>query len=416
MDANGMLNTWFGGAASVAPATYYVGLLNGMPTSSTGANLVEPWVPAPAINTITSASTGGSINGSTTRYYVITEVNASGETTGSLEVSYAVPAGTNTNVVTVSWTGSGILGNTFNVYEGSTTGGETLLASGVSTTYYNDTGAGGSGVTYSSSNGGDAGTAGGGGISSTNLFLGNYMGTSRYAFVRFPSVAVSQGASIGVATLSLNYIANGGSGTIDVTVVGDKESNAAEIASLADYNSRPTTTNTVAWSPPNSWSGYTNTPNLAAIVNEILAQSGWASGNALQILIGDNGSPSSVWTRAWGDELVPSDQLPVLTLIGGPPTVNTTGYGYQRVAVAANSTNFPAASGRYITNGTTFTFPTPTGAWGPCVGGVLFDGPQSDANFRGCGYLQNPFTPNVGIVPYLPPNSVNIYFPGALPS
>jgi hypothetical protein len=151
-DANGVLNTWLAGASSVAPSNWYVGLLLTLPTSSVGAGLVEPWLPAPVISTITSVSTGGTINGGTNRFYQITAVNASGETTASAEVEYAVPAGTNTNVVTVSW-GAVSGAATYNPYEGSTTGSEGLLTTGVATTYFQDTGADSPGASPPSTNG-----------------------------------------------------------------------------------------------------------------------------------------------------------------------------------------------------------------------------------------------------------------------
>lgn len=239
-DANGILNTWLAAAARSGPAIWYPGLLLTLPSDSTGAGLVEPWVAAPSINTITSVSTGGSINGGTTRYYVATEVNPSGETTGSVEMSYAVPAGTNTNVVTVSWTGSGIAGNTFRLYESGSSGSEGLIASGITTGYYNDTGA---------------------------------------------------------------------------------------------------------------------------------------------------ASPGSA-----------------------PPSTNSTGYGYQRPAVTANTTNFPSASGRVITNAAVITFPIPLASWGVPIGVALFDGPQSSANFRACGFLNAPLGPVVGTPPFLPVGAFAIPF------
>lgn len=225
-DANAALNWYFQGGLL---STIYLGLLTALPTDSVGDGLAEPWLVAPAITGITSVSTGGSI-APDTRYYEVTAVNASGETTASAEVSYTVPSGTSTNVVTVSWgTVSGAV--TYNLYEASTSGDEGLIASGISTTYYQDTGP--------------------------------------------------------------------------------------------------------------------DTPGAS------------------------------------------------------PPSSNTTGYGYGRLAVAANSTNFPDASGRSITNGVTLTFATPTGTWGTCTGIGIFDGPNVDANFRASGYLLNPLVVGIGAPPYL---------------
>lgn len=237
LDANAILTYWLQGGFG---STVYVGLLLTLPSDSTGDGLAEPWVPAPTLDYITSVSTGGSIAGGTTRYYVVTETNASGQTTASTEMSYTVPSGTNTNVVTVSWTGSGDAGDTFSLYEAGTSGAEELLASGISTSYYQDTG------------------------SATSATL--------------------------------------------------------------------------------------------------------------------------------------------------PPSTNTTGYGYQRVAVTANATNFPAASGRVITNGTSIYFPTPTAAWGVPIGVAFFDGPKSTANFRAAGLLNTPLGPVVGTPPFFGPGALAVPF------
>lgn len=135
-DANAILNYWFQGGLL---STLYVGLLTTLPTDSVGDGLEEPWLPLPYDLMATSVNFGGHIAPGE-RYYKITEVNESGETTASAELAYLVPSGTSTNTVTVSWTGSGTQGNSFNVYEASSSGAEGLIAWDVPTTYFQDTG------------------------------------------------------------------------------------------------------------------------------------------------------------------------------------------------------------------------------------------------------------------------------------
>jgi len=50
-----------------------------------------------------------------------------------------------------------------------------------------------------------------------------------------------------------------------------------------------------------------------------------------------------------------------------------SGGGYARVAVANNTTNFPAASNGSKSNGTTITFPIATADWGTVVAVGIFD-------------------------------------------
>jgi transcription elongation factor len=52
-----------------------------------------------------------------------------------------------------------------------------------------------------------------------------------------------------------------------------------------------------------------------------------------------------------------------------------SGNAYARVAVTNNTTNWPNASGTLASksNGTTFTFPTPTGSWGTVTAYGIYD-------------------------------------------
>ena len=57
-----------------------------------------------------------------------------------------------------------------------------------------------------------------------------------------------------------------------------------------------------------------------------------------------------------------------------------SGNNYSRVAVTANSTNFPNASSAQpavLQNGTTITFPTPSADWGLAVGFIIADASTS---------------------------------------
>jgi hypothetical protein len=161
-----------GGVASVpitsagigyGPSNMYV-IKNNVPCGSPAANLQEVNIgpPAWASPTFTNPlTTGGGIHGNTTRYYRITattsNVDEFNETTPSCEISYSVPAGTNTNQITLNWVAVAWASG-YNIYEGATSGSELLLAqvSGGLTTSYQD---GGSAIntpmpTYNGTSGG----------------------------------------------------------------------------------------------------------------------------------------------------------------------------------------------------------------------------------------------------------------------
>ena len=112
------------------PVTARAGLTNAGYHSVTA--LATPT--APGFNTST---TGGTLAPGT-YYYQVVAVSGTGTTLASAEASKVVPAGTSTNTVTPIW----LLvpgAQSYNVY-GRTTGAELLIASGITTTYYVDTG------------------------------------------------------------------------------------------------------------------------------------------------------------------------------------------------------------------------------------------------------------------------------------
>ncbi len=114
-------------AATARPQLYIDGILTAQ-------------IAAPATPAVTTATTGGSIPASVTRYYVVTAVNSYGQTTGSTEVSIQTGSTTSTNANTFTWAASTGAAS-YNVYIGTASGTETLQASGLTTTTYTDTAA-----------------------------------------------------------------------------------------------------------------------------------------------------------------------------------------------------------------------------------------------------------------------------------
>lgn len=96
-----------------------------------------------------TATTGGTLAKSQKYFYFITAIDAyGGETTVSAEIEKETGAGTATNTITLSWLpqinvsgGFTAPAPAYNVYRGTTSGTEVLVASGVTGTTYVDTGA-----------------------------------------------------------------------------------------------------------------------------------------------------------------------------------------------------------------------------------------------------------------------------------
>lgn len=108
---------------------------------------------------------------------------------------------------------------------------------------------------------------------------------ARHGFIRFPHVYAFQGQT--VPSFKINLRASGLTGTIPpMTVVGVKQLNPAAPTTRAQANALTLTTATVAWTP-SAWVTATryDSPELATILQEIVNQAGWVSGDAVIILL-----------------------------------------------------------------------------------------------------------------------------------
>ena len=126
----------------------------GTASGSIPATNVTATIPAPSgVLATATANSGGLAAG--TYYYVVTATNAAGQTMKSNEAHAAVLAGGSINL---SWTAvTGATG--YNIYRGTASGAEVLLASGNSTTTFADNGSATPGTATPPSSNGTAGTA-----------------------------------------------------------------------------------------------------------------------------------------------------------------------------------------------------------------------------------------------------------------
>lgn len=117
-------------------------------------------------------------------------------------------------------------------------------------------------------------------------------GSVRHAWVRFPQVYLPQGATITAAALRLTAYATDSYTGVTLRVYGNAADNAAAPTSMADADAKALTTAYVNWVCATGWTdGQVYSPgDLTAIIQEIVNRPGWASGNALMLLIKDNGS------------------------------------------------------------------------------------------------------------------------------
>ncbi len=111
--------------------------------------------------------------------------------------------------------------------------------------------------------------------------------------VRFPGLAIPPGATIVNAFVQFQ-VDEAASGATALTIEGEATDDAATFsASSGNISTRSRTTAAVGWAPA-PWSTVgeagldQRTPNLAAVIQEIIG-GGWASGNALALIITGTG-------------------------------------------------------------------------------------------------------------------------------
>jgi hypothetical protein len=135
------------------------------------------------------------------------------------------------------------------------------------------------------------GTAGGSPIAF--LYLGPTV-SPHNAFIRFPNITIPQGTTILTATLTLTG-ASEVEATGDVIIFACDEDNSGQMSSAADAAGRAQTTANVPWTTGGC---FLNTPqespDIAAVIQEVIDRAGWESGNALQLLVIDDGLSADI--------------------------------------------------------------------------------------------------------------------------
>ena len=132
-------------------------------------------------------------------------------------------------------------------------------------------------------------------------FIGNFSGTAYRNFFRFLNVTIPQGATIISAILRFECGYDNGPNTVCSQRIRLEDSdNAAQIGStLADLTGRTLTSGYVDWTVPAWTNGVKyDTEDFTAVLQAVVNRAGWASGNALQVHLLDNGSSSNAYRYA----------------------------------------------------------------------------------------------------------------------
>lgn len=157
--------------------------------------------------------------------------------------------------------------------------------------------------------------------------------------LRFNGVTIPQGATITNAYIQFTADETS-TGTASLNIHGhDADNSVAFSTSNGDVSSRTNTTANVAWSPP-TWSSTgqsgagQQTPDIKAIIAEIVSRAGWTSGNALSIIITGTGTRTA---EAYEGSAAQAAELFIeysTVQPNVPPTMN--------ISSPANNSSYPA--------------------------------------------------------------------------
>jgi hypothetical protein len=116
--------------------------------------------------------------------------------------------------------------------------------------------------------------------------IGNALG-ARHAMIRFPNVTIPVGSVIDTAKLTFNAHQDNAGNDTNVIIYGVAADNPVAPTSVAEFNALTLTTAYVNWDDIENWTQDSNydTPSIKTIIQEIADRAGWASGNALIMVI-----------------------------------------------------------------------------------------------------------------------------------
>ncbi len=109
--------------------------------------------------------------------------------------------------------------------------------------------------------------------------------------IRFRDVTVPAGAVVTAASVQFEAASSFSSTSVTLTITGEDVDDAASYTTASgSLTARPATTARVTWAPP-TWTTAGDrgpaqrTPDLRAIVQEIVDRSGWSDGNAMALMV-----------------------------------------------------------------------------------------------------------------------------------
>jgi len=119
--------------------------------------------------------------------------------------------------------------------------------------------------------------------------------------LRFLNVTIPPTAMLTSAVLRIRCAATNASTVVRSRVEGEKSLEPVTFTTLADYQGRGRTTASVDWDIDSEWAAGTDydSPDISTVINEVIQQSGWASGNPIVLFWDDHDARSDAQFNTW---------------------------------------------------------------------------------------------------------------------
>ncbi len=135
-------------------------------------------------------------------------------------------------------------------------------------------------------------------INGTTLNIGQ---PAHYIGLRFQNITIPAGSTINSAVFQGNVVSTSLDDPDILIYCQDHDNATAFAAGSAGISGRTLTTANTPWSATNIGAGYQTSPDFAAAVQEVIDRGGWASGNALALILKGNSSSSNFRLVAYDD-------------------------------------------------------------------------------------------------------------------
>lgn len=126
-----------------------------------------------------------------------------------------------------------------------------------------------------------------------NVNVGDIFNSIWKNAIRFRNVTVPQGATITAAYITLRSGGGNSNTLVRLDIKGNDEDDAVSPTDASEFDNLSEVSSSVSWQGLAAGDfSLVDTPSISDIIQDIVDRGGWSSGNAMQIMINDDGSDS----------------------------------------------------------------------------------------------------------------------------